>query len=107
MSRTPSTSLRERKKAATRERLLASASALFAEHGYDTVTMDDIAERAGVSRATAFNYVARKEDFLYAAVESRRDAVAALLAREQSRAASTAERLDSALMALCDMLERD
>ncbi len=41
-------------KAATQERILQAATALFLEQGYDQTTVAQVAERAGVSRATVF-----------------------------------------------------
>ena len=41
-------------KAATQERILAAATALFMERGYEKTTVADVAQRAGVSRATVF-----------------------------------------------------
>ena len=54
--------LRERKKVATRGALTAAALRLAAERGVDGVTTDDIAEAAGVSAPTFFNYFATKEE---------------------------------------------
>ncbi len=42
------------RKAETQARILAAATALFAEHGYDGASITAIAGRAGVSRATVF-----------------------------------------------------
>lgn len=83
----------------------AAANELFAERGYDETTIDEIAARADVSRATAFNYSPSQEDFLYGVMHDRRRAVADLLAAEQDRRIPTAERLTHALMTLCDMLK--
>ena len=41
-------------KAATQERILAAATELFMERGYEKTTVADVAERGGVSRATVF-----------------------------------------------------
>lgn len=49
-------SLRERKKLQTRHRLLTAATALFAERGFDKVSVAEIAEAAEVSKMTVFNY---------------------------------------------------
>jgi AcrR family transcriptional regulator len=48
--------LRERKKAKTTTDLIDAAYALFIEKGLSGVTAEGIAERAGVSRRTFFNY---------------------------------------------------
>ena len=47
-------------KAATQERILAAATALFVAQGYDQTTVQEIADRAGVSRATVFWHFSEK-----------------------------------------------
>lgn len=62
-------SLRERKKLQTRHRLLAAATELFAERGFDKVSVAEIAEAAEVSKMTVFNYFSGKEDLVLAPME--------------------------------------
>lgn len=50
----------------TAARILAVAEALFAEHGFDAVSLQAIATRAGVSKANIFHHFASK-DALYVA----------------------------------------
>jgi AcrR family transcriptional regulator len=51
-------------------RVLDVAVGLFAEHGFDDVTMADIADAAGVARATVFNYFGSKHGVVEAVTES-------------------------------------
>ena len=54
-----------------REHLLDTAAAMFAEQPYDDVMIQDIAARAGVSRALMYHYFSTKRD-VYAALFKRR-----------------------------------
>ncbi|NTX51606.1 TetR family transcriptional regulator [Myxococcus sp. CA039A] len=56
--------LRERKKLETRRLLAEVATRLFAERGFDAVTVADIAAAANVSDKTVFNYFPTKEDLV-------------------------------------------
>jgi len=47
-------------KAATQDRILAASTALFIECGYENTTVQDVANRAGVSRATVFWHFSEK-----------------------------------------------
>jgi AcrR family transcriptional regulator len=64
MSTTAEPGLRERKKAATRRALHDAAVRLAIEHGVDRVTVEAIADDAGVSRRTFSNYFGGKEEAL-------------------------------------------
>jgi AcrR family transcriptional regulator len=58
-------------KAPRRERILDAAEALFAEHGYDGVTLRQIARRAGVDVALANYHFGKKLDLFQAVFERR------------------------------------
>jgi len=55
---------RERNKQAKLERITAAASALFAEHGVDDVTTQQIAEAADIGAGTLFLYAKTKGELL-------------------------------------------
>jgi AcrR family transcriptional regulator len=63
--------LRERKKRATRDAIVATARRLFAERGFDPVTVAEIAVAANVSEKTVFNHFATKDDLVFAGGEAR------------------------------------
>ena len=65
----PATGLRQKKKLETRLHLKKVALRLFAERGFDEVTVADIAVEANVSEKTVFNYFASKEDLVVAGRE--------------------------------------
>jgi len=64
------TGLRERKKQETRQLLADTARRLFAEHGFERVSVAEIAREANVSVATVFNYFPTKEDLVYSRLEA-------------------------------------
>jgi AcrR family transcriptional regulator len=76
--------LRDRKKLDTRKALSDAAAELAFERGFDNVTRDDIAARAGVSLRTFSNYFAGKYDAVaYRQIERTRRSLAVL--RERPR----------------------
>ncbi|MFE4631148.1 TetR/AcrR family transcriptional regulator [Streptomyces mirabilis] len=57
--------LREIKKQQTRTAIADAALPLFLEHGFDQVTVAEVARHAGVSTNTVFNYFPAKEDLIF------------------------------------------
>jgi AcrR family transcriptional regulator len=64
-----STGLRQRQKQQTRQLIFETASRLFAERGFDAVTVAEVARAADVSEMTAFNHFPTKEDLCFAGME--------------------------------------
>lgn len=56
---------RDEQKAATRARILAAAHELFHEHGFDSTTVEDVLDAAGVSKRTFFRYFPDKESLVF------------------------------------------
>ncbi|RKT10929.1 TetR family transcriptional regulator [Streptomyces sp. 1114.5] len=65
--------LRERKKIQTGMRIWHTAIGLFAERGFDQVSVAEIAAAAEVSKMTVFNYFPTKEDLVMAPLEQHLD----------------------------------
>jgi AcrR family transcriptional regulator len=57
--------LRERKRNELYDRIVRVGHKLFMEQGYETTTIDMIAEEAKISRRTFFHYFPSKEDVLF------------------------------------------
>ena len=84
---------RGRKRQDVSDRLYEAALALFVDRGFDATTMDDIAERADVARATVFNHYPQKAEFLEEWGRRRRARVAAALTDEHAENLPAAEQL--------------
>jgi AcrR family transcriptional regulator len=76
--------LRSRKRLATREGISNVATRLFAERGFDRVTVDEIAAAADVGRKTVFNYFPRKEDMFFDRDEAGRETLREALRQRDS-----------------------
>ncbi len=63
-----------------RRHILEGARAVFAEQGFERASVDVIAARAGVSKATVYNHFADKKALFVAAVIEATDAMRASLA---------------------------
>jgi AcrR family transcriptional regulator len=73
----PRPTLRDRRRAELRERITATALRLFAERGFDQVTVDEIAAETGISLSTLFRHVPAKDDLLVAVVRTGRAMIVA------------------------------
>jgi len=73
------------KREAVRRRLLDAALATFAAHGYDSATLDQVAEAAGLTKGAIYSNFAGKDDLFYTMMSEQ-----ALRRAEAVRAALTA-----------------
>lgn len=88
---------RERKRLVSRERLYDVAIRLFLEKGFDNTTVDQIAERADLARATAFNHFPQKVAYLEEWGRRRRRHVRHRLAERPDAGSTAADELSAYL----------
>jgi AcrR family transcriptional regulator len=69
------TGLRETKKRQTAARIAAVAAQLFADRGFESVAVVDVAAAAEVSEQTVYNYFPTKEDLVFDRSDEIRDAL--------------------------------
>ncbi len=90
-------SLRERKQRRTRESIVEAAMELFAERGFDGVTVSEIAARAEVGRTTFFRYFTDKQELLFADDEEMLRALTEAMDRAARQVAPIGDDLDKAV----------
>lgn len=84
---------REEEKERRRQEILDAALKLYAEHGWDAVTMDQVARQARLSRALVYVYFKDKDELLYAIAEL---AMTDMIRRFRAASARHAKGLDQA-----------
>jgi len=93
--------LRERKKLRTRSLIADAAARLFAERGYEQVTVSDVARAADVSEQTVYNYFPVKENLVLDQDEALRDRLVQLV-RDRPPGVSPAAAIRDEALAFVD-----
>lgn len=93
LTEAPKEGRRARKRRELRARIQESAQQLFLEIGYDHVTVEEVAERADVSRATFFNYYPSKSALLRELAEKVTDELHERVAAKRDDDISVEEQL--------------
>ena len=93
--------------AARKIRLLAAASALAREGGYDAVQMRDVASRAEVALGTLYRHYSSKDQLLLAAMLHQTELLRARIEAHPPTATSPADRVSDVLQRACRALERE
>ena len=86
-----------------RKRLIDAAEHVFVEMGYGAANMDGIARRAGMSKKTIYQVFETKQDLFAAVIDSRRDALAAMI---ESEGAAESRRPEDALQRFLRQIAR-
>lgn len=96
------TGRRERNKQAKLNRIVAAARELFAEHGVDEVTTQQIADKADIGAGTLFLYVKSKGDLLLLVQNS---GYASALSKGRDAAASLTDTLEAVMAIVRPVVE--
>jgi TetR/AcrR family transcriptional regulator, transcriptional repressor of aconitase len=59
------------KRSITRKQIIDAAASCFAEYGYDKTTFDDVAQKAGISRALIYTYFKSKQEFFFIMIDEQ------------------------------------
>lgn len=99
-------SLREAQRAVTRGRICNAASELFFNRGFSAVTMEDIAQAAGVSRSTLYVHYPDKADLSAEIASGYGDILCALIAQLPGPV-PTRSQIDQWLVALVALMDQE
>lgn len=93
---------RERKKQQTREQMLRSAKHLFREKGYEHTSIEDITERADVSKSTLFKHFPNKESLLIGLADEEVNDVLSLMETKEYIVLDVLSKIQRILMRLIE-----
>lgn len=90
-----------------RKQLLAAAQEVFVAHGYHSAAMDDIAERAGVSKPVLYQHFPSKLDLYLALLDTHCDAIVAKVRDAMQATTDNKERVSGAVRAYFDFVDHE
>src|SRR5580765_8162323 len=91
-------------RSARRAQLLVAARDVFAAQGYHAAAMDDIAERAGVSKPVLYQHFPGKLELYQALLTTYADELVAQVEAALSATADNEERVEAAVAAYFDFV---
>jgi AcrR family transcriptional regulator len=94
-------------RSARRKQLLAAAQQIFVAHGYHAAAMDDIAERAGVSKPVLYQHFPGKLELYLALLDTHCDAIIAKVRDAMHSTNDNKERVKGAVRAYFDFMDHE
>jgi AcrR family transcriptional regulator len=94
-------------RSARRKQLLAAAQEVFVAQGYHAAAMDDIAERAGVSKPVLYQHFPGKLDLYLALLDTHSDAMIARVRDAMSASQDNKQRVEGAIIAYFDFVDHE
>jgi AcrR family transcriptional regulator len=94
-------------RSARRKQLLAAAQQIFVAHGYHAAAMDDIAERAGVSKPVLYQHFPGKLELYLALLDTHCDAIIAKVRSAMLATPDNKERVKGAVQAYFEFVDHE
>jgi len=94
-------------RSARRKQLLAAAQQIFVAQGYHAAAMDDIAERAGVSKPVLYQHFPGKLELYLALLDTHCDAIIAKVRAAMHATPDNKERVTGAVQAYFDFVDHE
>lgn len=94
-------------RSARRRQLLAAAQEVFVAQGYHAAAMDDIAERAGVSKPVLYQHFPGKLELYLALLDTHCDAIVARVHAAMNSTTDNKERVRGAVQAYFDFVDHE
>jgi len=94
-------------RSARRKQLLAAAQEVFVAHGYHAAAMDDIAERAGVSKPVLYQHFPGKLELYLALLDTHCDALVGQVRNAMAATSDNKERVSGAMRAYFEFVDHE
>jgi AcrR family transcriptional regulator len=94
-------------RSARRKQLLNAAQDVFVAQGYHAAAMDDIAERAGVSKPVLYQHFQSKLELYLALLDTHCDALASRTRAVMASTTDNKERVEAAIRAYFDLIDHE
>jgi AcrR family transcriptional regulator len=94
-------------RSARRKQLLAAAQEVFVANGYHAAAMDDIAERAGVSKPVLYQHFPGKLELYLALLDTQAEALSGAVHEALARTDDNQQRIHGVLSAYFEFVDRD
>lgn len=98
---------REAQRALKREAVLRTAAQLFNEKGYAASTLDEVAERLGVSKPTVYYYVDSKDGILFECVKAGLEMLQTAIRHADAVGGRAYDKLVAAMRAYVEIVTQD
>jgi len=94
-------------RSARRKQLLEAAQEVFVAQGYHAAAMDDIAERAGVSKPVLYQHFPGKLELYLALLDTHCDAIVAKVRKAMSASTDNKQRVAGAITAYFEFMDHE